>query len=220
MTNFRQKFADLFDPRDMAATTAPFDFILLLFGQLPYKIIKSPETNLYECRTSTLGVCLCIGHLLAYIISFADYRIDEVEVGQFIETTIAIYDLEGKIKGYGIMTVCNFIVVLLKWNIFRKYAHLLNKLDTTYNVSRRKPCLRKMYCIIVAKTAFFWLLIIIAAIVFDGMYRRSDAITENSSFSTVFVRSMPVIFAENSISSRDQPCSSLCTLLLDQQSTE
>lgn len=182
------------NPRDLVALSAPFDFIQLLFGLLPYKIIKSPETNLYECQTSILGMCLCIGHLLSYLISVAGYRIDRFEVGQFIETTIATYDLEGKVKGYGIITVCNFVVILLNRNILRKYAHLLNKLDRVYNVSYRKPFLQKMYRTIVAIAAIFWLLVISAIIVFQGMYRRAVEIPENSSFSTLFVRSMPLVY--------------------------
>lgn len=187
----RRKLVSLTNPKDLVELTAPLTIIQLIFGQLPYNIIKSPETNQYECRTSISGISLCIGYFLFSIMSLATYKHD---VGEEVTTGISHVQF---LIGFALWTtysVCNFIVILLRKDTIRVYANLLNQITAVSGEPRRQPNWRRVRQTILALASIFLLhFVITGTLAYDRILNEVNNST-NSSISLIFLYIMPVIY--------------------------
>lgn len=179
----------LMSPRDLAESTAPFSLLQLIFGQLPYNVIKSPKTKKYELRTSIPGMILCIGHLVLYISSLVIYL---PIVYHFVETKMSSNAFMLTQLTYRTVTLCIFITTLLRRDLMKRYALLLNKIDVNFGETDRKFIYKRIFYTVTAITIFITALLLFTIIYVKGnahLVRKS----ENSELTIPFVRFMPFV---------------------------
>lgn len=191
LSTLRKKFVILTNPRDMVELTAPLTFIQLIFGQLPYTIIIGPETNQYECRTSTFGMCLCMGYFLFSIISLATYKHD---IGEELRTGISREQNLIWLISFTTYSFCNFIVLLLRKDILRAYAKLLNQINAEFGEPHLRPFWRRINRTILAVTSIFLLYFVTTLVLAYDRILNSIRDSTNSSLSLIFLYVMPIMY--------------------------
>lgn len=185
-----QTFVNLANPKDFVESTAPYSILQLIFGQLPYKVIKSPDTRKYELCTSIPGMILCIGHLALYIAALA---VHQLEMEQVIETKVSYYAIVAQHFMSRAITLSIFAIALLRKDSLRRYVRLLNQLDGIYGeIDRQFICKKIFYTVTAITTAMVTLLII--SMIYSHLSAHLVNITKNSDFTVLYTGNMPVIY--------------------------
>lgn len=181
---------DLANPRDFVESTAPYSILQVIFGQLPYKVIKSPESKRYELRTSIPGMILCIGHFALYIASLA---VHQLEMDQVVETKVSYYTIVAQHFISRAITVSIFTIALLRKDLMRRYVRLLNQLDGIYGETDRQfICKRIFYTVAAITTAMMALLVI--SIIYLRLSAHLVKTSKNSNLTILYTAIMPVIY--------------------------
>lgn len=181
---------DLANPRDILASTAPFSFLLILFGQQPYKVIKSSETKQFELRTSIPGMLLCIGHFALYIASIWTYQFESYQV---VETTLTTMSVIARQLISRAIAVAILATALLRRDLMKRYVRLLNQMDESFDETDRKFISRRIFYTVAAITISVTLFLI-TTIIYLQQSAHLLKVSKNSKITYIFTSIMPAIY--------------------------